>query len=240
MTESKDSADANSSEDKATEVETKVDESVQEGGADDSAGEPSQPDYEALLEQERTRREKAENSIEKYKREAKKAKESTSEEKSDDAGATGLSLDDIRQAIREENQTFQKEMMGDKVTNAAKAIAKNESEAAFIEYQYHNGIQPSGNLERDMKRAKLLANEEVLLAREAELSKTAEAKKNRGKGSASSQDTNSSQTDEPDVSAKDKAFLGQWKSDKGYWHNEGDRFALRPDGTGGFEQIEVK
>lgn len=124
-------------------------------------------DYKAKLEQERLRREKAEKKIVDLKREKKEAP--TSE------GVSELEarLKELEASFssRLEDTAKQLEMRSreDKYNDAINSVSSSEDEAELIKHILHNDIRATGDVARDVQRAKLLANEDRLVSENAEL-----------------------------------------------------------------------
>lgn len=120
-----------------------------------------EPNYAELYESEQRAREKAEKLIVKMKRERK------SQEVDDLDEEEEPELDDkITQAVRAEfTREVVDEMLG--------TLSSNENEKKLIRYHYENTINPSGvsrgSIEKDLRRAKLLANETLYSNKATEL-----------------------------------------------------------------------
>lgn len=134
-------------------------------------------DYEALYEEERKRREKAEKVLVKQKRDARQQVEDQT---------TGLDVDvdsiaeKVEQVVAQRLNEFEKTQFQGLIEDTIKANASNNGEAKLIQLHYEQSLQPSGftkaDVLRDVKRAKLLANEKKYDAKVSELTAAAKAK----------------------------------------------------------------
>ena len=114
--------------------------------------EGEQIDYQGLYEEEKSRRMKAESTIQRHKKPLK-----TEEEEFSPADP-----DTIRNVIREElderfnnlTSQFRSKEIGDTISR----FASDANEATLIRYHYDNSIRQTGDLDLDMENAKALAN----------------------------------------------------------------------------------
>lgn len=68
------------------------------------------------------------------------------------------------------------------VESRIKEVAENEDEAKLILLHYESSLVPTGDIKKDVSRARLLANEAKLEREHDELLRAAESKRNRGDG----------------------------------------------------------
>lgn len=142
-------------------------------------------DYKAKLEAERQRREKAEAKLVDLKKEKKEA---NSEEEREDIDARIKKLEDNFEK-RLEEKTRELEMRSEerRYSDAISSVASSTDEAELIKHILKNDIKPTGDIERDVRRAKLLANEDNLTSENEELKKALTARKTAGGISTSGQ-----------------------------------------------------
>jgi len=156
----------------AQEEETTEDKVVE----DDSkiATSDNEIDYKELYEEEEKKRIKAENTIIKNKR---KEKEETGIEDTTDYDNTN----EVKEIIRTETKKIREDMVGDTIDTLGEKLCSNEDERKLVMFHYDNSIVQSGSsrkdILKDLKRAKLIANEKLILAENSEL-KTSLAAKN--------------------------------------------------------------
>lgn len=218
------SASENTDVESETNEESNSDEST-EASEETTEDAPSQeqPDYKAQLEEERTRREKAENAIEKYKRKADEAQERGDDESSEDL------IEKVRSVVREENNAVRSELYGDRVRQLTEDATSSKDEADLTEYYYNNlGNLKTGDLKRDIQRAKLLANESQLLNREGEISALQNAESGKSRAVTTAEKA-SQPAVEPKLSDSDRKMLSgySWNAQKGQYEKEGAPFAMK-------------
>jgi len=168
-----DSADAEESGSEAPSNEERNSEEKDRSGDD--------IDYQAQLKKERERLEQAEHNIvqEKKKRKELEEKLDDDEANSDSSGETSVDdLDEstIRSMIQEEVNEVRQEAASSTVDDVLSSVSSSEDERELIRHHYENTINQSGysreDVQRDIRRAKLLANESNL---ETQLQETAQA-----------------------------------------------------------------
>jgi hypothetical protein len=138
-----------------TPTEESSTEAVVETGSEETSADI---DYQAELEKELKLKEKrlgqAEFKIQQLKKDAK-----TSKEIEDDyTDAQQLSAEEVRQIIREENTVFYAKTRENEVKARINQNSTSPQEADLIFYHLQNSIQITGDDEKDIATAKLLAN----------------------------------------------------------------------------------
>lgn len=135
-------------------------------------------DYKAKLDAERERREKAEAKIVELKKEKK---ESSSQEEREDLEARIAGLEaKLLETVEAKTKELELKSEQRRYSEAISAISSSEDEAALIRHILENDIKPTGDIERDVRRAKLLANEESLTSENEELKHALVARKSSG------------------------------------------------------------
>lgn len=138
----------------------------------------TQIDYKAKLEEERQRREKAEAKLVELKRERKDV------QPQDDSSLDDERIADIERKLEEklENRVreIQFQSQESKYEDRIAQYASNSDEAELIRYILKNDIKQSGDVEKDVRRAKMLANEDKIVQENAELKRAIVARKTTG------------------------------------------------------------
>ena len=195
INEEEETSDQTGSTDETNEeLETEADETAKPS----SEVETNEIDYEALLEAETTRREKAEKKIVDMKRAEKNGDEY---EDPDEL---------INQRIDERVSKALQDSSTDTVEDTLSSITDNDKERALIKFHYENSIKQSGYskaaIAQDLQRAKLIANESKIRKENSELKEALKAKASLGRGSSG---TNQDRTvvEDRKFSAADLAFM---------------------------------
>lgn len=149
----------------------------------------NQPDYEALLVQERERREKAEKALAqksfKSREQRREKKEDEEEEDDDDKPLTRKELSDV---LREERAEARKETQQFAVAEQARKLAKSDAEAEYIVEIHRSRTFPEGmSLPEQLAEAQAIASYRALQAENSELRRSAAGKKNVNHSSARSE-----------------------------------------------------
>lgn len=139
-------------------------------------------DYKAKLEAERLRREKAEARLVDLKREQKE-----SESKGDEEDRLLAMEERLMSRLEEKTSQLQKQSKQSKYDDAISSVASSEDEAALIQHILDNDIKPTGDVAKDVRRAKILANEDDLFSENTELKKALSSRKTVGGISSGSQ-----------------------------------------------------
>lgn len=121
----------------------------------------------AKLEEERRLRVKAESALQ-YRKEKEKEREKG------DEPVTKKDLLDLEANLTRKTLRAQ-------VESEIKRVAENEDEAKLILNHYDATLVPTGDIAKDVRRAKLLANEAKAEREQEELEKARESKENRGR-----------------------------------------------------------
>ena len=175
-------------------------------------------DYKKELEQERKLREKAESSAQYHKEKAKELRDSKEEEPSEeDTPLTKKDLDTLEANLT--RKTFQNQ-----VRSEASRIATNEDEAELIIFHYENSVVPTGDIVKDVTRARLIANEARIERNTEELTAALESKNSRSFGGSSGGRKLADPTKEPPLDADTKQLVDmnkmKWDPKMGHWANE--------------------
>lgn len=163
--------------DSETSEETKE---TEEKSEESKESEDEHIDYQALYEEERTRRTKAESVIQRHKSKPK-------EEAGDEELSSAVDPDAIRTVIREELDerfsTLSSQLRGKEVTEAIANVATNPKLAALVKYHFDNSIRQTGDLELDVENALALANKRKVQSQLEELKASVISKETRSSGS---------------------------------------------------------
>lgn len=155
-------------------------------------------DYKELLEKEKKEKKKWRDEFFKNK------------EKSDDSEDNDIPEfnpeeieEKIEQKVNSRISALQKNLQQENAKQWANNLAGSPDEANLILYHYNNTINPSGELEKDMRRAKLLANEGRVDKRISEIMRSVNSKNNRGTSDGSGQKIPPKE-EEPELSEEDR------------------------------------
>jgi len=146
--------------------------------------ESSEVDYKAELEKAKKQISQAEYTIQEEKRrrrEAERLAEETVEPKPD------VEEDRLRQIIREEQSAILSKVREGDAKRIARSMSSNDVEYELILHHYENSIRPTGDIESDIRRAKLLANEARYASDIEEARRSALSASMKGKGTGSGQ-----------------------------------------------------
>ena len=188
--------------DQSTEVEQQAD--APEGATTE---EPSNPDYQAILDAEEARI-KAEEALAKDRYNASKRKR---EEGTDDDGDKPLTIKDLQPILKDAFSSVQKESQETRALDIARANTSSEAEAQAAVAFWKNRVVPTGNLDEDMRFAIGGLNYKKVLGQRGEV---ARALKNRDSVSSDSASTHfdAMQTEAPKLPAnsplKDYKYIG--------------------------------
>jgi len=133
-----------------TESDLGLDESKQEGEAEEESTEEETVDYKAKLEEEKLKTKKAEDKIVKMKREAKESPEEDEEEEP----APTVDPVEIQQAVatavEAELTKFKADQTSDSESTIINSVSSNDDEAELIKYHLDNKIKRSGFTREDI------------------------------------------------------------------------------------------
>lgn len=156
----------------------------------------SEIDYKALLEKERSQRERAEKKIVKLK---------NRERETVDEDAIAALREEISNLRGEITQTLSRKELDD----AIKSVTTNQDEAELIKHHLENSIKSSGDIQEDVKRAKALANATKLDSENAALKEAVKTKADNAPDYGSRR----IQPEKPsNLSPKDQEFLNKFRS----------------------------
>lgn len=159
-------------------------------------------DYAAKLEEERQRREKAEAKLVELKREKKEAKTDGEDTSSIDARIESVKAE-LQQDFDKKVRELALQSESRRYDDAISSLASNSDEAALMKHILENDIVPTGDIERDVRRAKMLANEDKIASESAEL-KQALVSRNTAGGIATGSQRMQEET--PNWTAADRKF----------------------------------
>ena len=203
-----------------------------EGGGGDGGDEHSKKiDYEAELEIARKGQRKAEDALEARKRRDKEGKGNRNDDEGnedDDDNRTSI-LDGVRDIVEEGNKKLRTEVFGSQIKTEARKLAGSDAEGNLIVFHYENTINPTGDLTKDLQRAKMIANEGNILEREGEIAKTNQSKDGKNKNNSQSQ-RQGQEHKEPELSEGDAILLRDYTWDgarQQYNPPEGGKYALK-------------
>lgn len=177
-----------------TKAEPKLSEELQNTGID----------YKAKLAEAQKRVEKAESKIVELKRELK---DSDDDSEKDDLREQIASLQEkvlsFESMFDQKAQELEMKAEERRYNDAIASVSSSDDEKALIQHILKHDIKPTGDVERDVRRAKLLANEESLVSENAELKQSLVAKRTAGGISTGGQRV---QDKEPKYTATDLKF----------------------------------
>lgn len=164
----------------------------------------TQIDYKAKLEEERRRREKAEAKLVELKQERKTAQ--TQEEVIDVDSRIAEIEQRMSEKLEQRVREIQFQSQEQRYESLVASVSSSDDEAELIKHILKNDINPSGDIERDVRRAKLLANEDKVITENSELKRALATRKTVGGISTTGQRL---REDKPVWSAKDIKFAKQ-------------------------------
>jgi len=175
-------------------------------------------DYKAELEAEQKRREKAEEKIVKLKRQKKSTDDD--DEFEDEYEAPNIK-NVVQEAISEELNRFQLLQSQKLYDDAVSKVSNNLDEAELIKYHLENSVKLSGDVNIDVRRAKVLANESKLLKQIDELKVANQSRESVGSGESSSHKAGRESEALEKLTDAERAFLkkvsaiDRWKMTEG-------------------------
>ena len=132
-------------------------------------------DYQALYEEEKTRRVKAESIIQRHTEKPKEEED------------TFVETPDVRTIVKEELEDFKhtisSQLRTREIGEAIQKTSTDAHEAALIRWHYDNSIRPSGDLELDVENARALANKRRVQNQFEEMKASIISKETVGTGS---------------------------------------------------------
>lgn len=197
--------EGDTSESAAAADETKTDstegESSTESGSSDSY-------YEAELAKLREERDNYKQAV--LNENDKKRKQAEAETRSQNSAFDAEDIAEIvRTEIRENTKSLQENILKDTISDVLDSLASTDAEKKLILEHYHNTIQKSGvsrsDIQRDMRRAYVLANENRLVKDAKEKAIAGKSKEARQAEVAGEPVTKASQTKK--LSSADQRFL---------------------------------
>ncbi len=194
-------------ETKETEKETK------ETTEETKESEKGEIDYKAKLEEEEVARKKAESSAQFHREEAAKLRKEKGEE---EPPITRKDLEEVE--ARTTRQAFRASVEAE-----ARRIARNPDEAALIIFHYEHSVMPTGDVLKDVTRARLIANEGRVEKEIEELQATLNSKGNLSTALPSSGKVDT-QPSAPALSDDVKKLIAMnnmtWNTKEGVFKNE--------------------
>lgn len=178
---------------------------------------PETIDYKAEYEKAQKQLGQAEHTILKLK--AEKDKQEEPEE--DDA-----ETETVQQIAQKEARKYFVNLTKTQARNFAQSVSANEDEFKLIMFHYENTIVPTGDMEADIKRAKLLANEKRIDKEFEQLRRTALSKETRSEESGEGGQKKPIKPQAPELSEKDKKVLRgfTWDAKRQGWIGPSGRF----------------
>ena len=185
---------------------------------------------EAELVEEKERRIKAEKAIQKGKKKAQ-------EDETDDDDKP-LTRREAQELIDESKNADSEEQVEEEIEE----VASNPDEAKLIRHHLKNTIKRTGNVKKDVRRARLHANEGNLEALYDEVDRGEESRDGKSAGDVSSQHRKQGrQYQEPQVSERNRQMLDTigvaWDPSKGEFTNSKGVRVVSESGT--WEDLEV-
>lgn len=176
-----------------------------EDKAESKLSEESQnTDYAAKLEEAQKRVEKAENKIVDLKRELKESDNDSEKNDLEEQIATlQEKVSSFESMFDQKAQELEMKAEERRYNEAVASVSSSDDEKALIQHILKHDIKPTGDVERDVRRAKLLANEDSITSENAELKQSLVAKRTAGSISTGGQRVTQ---EEPQYSAKDLKF----------------------------------
>lgn len=150
-------------------------------------------DYKAKYEEEQRLRKKAESRVQFLK------------EKKVDGDEKPITKKDLEEL--EANLT--RRHLRAQVESRARELSENEDEAKLILHHYEHSIVPTGDVKKDVARARLLANEAKFEREHEELFRAAESKRNRESGFSSGKPEGTAK--EPELDSETRKLVGMNK-----------------------------
>ena len=188
--EEKTSEDIGSNPEENEEVINEVDETTNPPASED---ETNEVDYEAELAIEKKRREGAEQKIVDMKKQSK--------------DGVDVDIDTIvEEKVNAKMQDSATDLLADVLTGIT-----NEKERNLVKYHYENSIKPTGfttlAIQKDVARARLIANEGKIAKENSEMKIALKAKHSTGNACMGSNQDKTSFEQEPNYSPADKKLM---------------------------------
>lgn len=174
---------SNDTEEKTSQNNLEADENNddQTSKKDDSA-EQEVIDYKAELERERKAREKAESDRDNYKKGMLKAKSKKKKDEWDDDfedeedDQEDVINRKVEELVSKKSEDIYKKLSQNQVNDRLDKYASSEDEKELMRFHLEHTINPSGDLDKDVQDAKLIANRKSLLTENQELKAALRAK----------------------------------------------------------------
>ena len=167
-------------------------------------------DYKAELEKTKKQLGQAEHTILKLKSE----KDKETEEEDDPA-----EKETVEDVAKKEARKYFVNLSKQQAENFAHSLSTNDDEFNLIMFHYENSLVPTGNIEEDIKTAKLLANRKRIDKDMEQLRRANLSKETRGADGGDGGQKQPIDGEEPQLSDKDKKILRGFTWDakrKGY------------------------
>jgi len=156
-------------------------------------------DYKRILEEEKAKKKEWRDKFFKEKKARDEEEESLESEEIEEK---------IEEKVKLHVASLQRNLQENNAKQMAQVIAGSSDEAELILYHYKNTITPSDDLEKDMRRCKLLANEGRIDKQFSEIRRSIDARERRGKSSGSGQKLPQKE-EKPELSEADKKVLNK-------------------------------
>ena len=170
-------------------------------------------DYKALLEKEQAKLTRAEDKIVKLKKQSK-TEEPEPREEEDVEDAKDRLEELVKQQVSQIKDQVRGEIVESEVDDLLAEISSNVDERELIKHIYTNRLQRSGfarsSIREDLVNAKLLANKDVLLKSNKELSAALKSKATTQSTANFGSGVRKTEEPKPNLSAEESAFLAKY------------------------------
>lgn len=169
-------------------------------------------DYAALYEAELAKRKRAEDKVVKLKKQSKSDVEIEDQDDEEDVSEDRVEKLVLQQVTRMKDQ-LRSEVIESEVDDLIQDISSDVNEQKLIKHIYENGLQKSGFsralIREDLANAKVLANRDLLIKSNKELSEALRSKATLSTARPSSSATRQVDKPEPQYSEADKKLLAR-------------------------------
>lgn len=174
-------------------------------------------DYKAELERTKKQLGQAEHTILKLKSE----KDKEIEEEDDT-----VEKETVEEVAKKEARKYFVNLSKQQAENTARSLSTNDDEFNLIMFHYENSLIPTGNIEEDIKTAKLLANRKRIDKDIEQLKRANFSKETRGIDGGEGGQKQPIDGEEPQLSDQDKKILRgfTWDAKRKGWIGPSGRF----------------
>lgn len=132
-----------------------------------------------------------------------------------------ISREDVQDIVRTETQKVKKDLREDDAREYARSISTNADEEKLIMFHYKNTVSSTGNLQKDIKRAKLIANEDSIAQTNEEIKKAFDSRNTKGYRGGGGGQRPFKGTPRPKLSPQDEKIIKRggfdWDTKTGEW-----------------------